>query len=457
MPHGNQHTNTLPLPLVRPFLLLATRAEDAAADNEYAAMLQYSGLPPEQLIRHRLEAVPLPEDLQLDDYSGVILGGSPFNNSDPAESKSPTQLRVEADMRRLLDEVVPRDFPLLGACYGIGSVGTHQGAVLDRRYAEPVSRVTITLTEDGVTDPLFAGSPTSFEAFVGHKEAISELPPQAKHLASSPTCPVQAFKIGENVYATQFHPELDADGIATRVDVYAGYGYFDPSQADTIKAHARERNVPHAATILRNFVQRYAQPSDAQPAFVAASAEVAPSASVGEGSKVWDGSVLRPHARVGRNCVIGRNAFVDSGVIVGDNCKIQNNTLLYSPAQLGNGVFIGPAVVLTNDPYPRAVNVDGSPKSAEDWEPAGVELGDGAAVGANSVVLGGVRVGAWALIGAGSTVVRDVPAHALVAGNPARQLGWVDREGRRLQALPAERWTDGVRTYEVGPEGLVQV
>lgn len=242
---------------MRPFLLLATRAEDRAADNEYEAMLTYGDLTESMLARHRLEADPLPADLSLDDYSGVILGGSPFNNSDPAESKSAVQRRVEADMTRLLDQVIARDFPLLGACYGVGTVGVHQGGVVDRTYSEPVSRVTITLTDAGRADPLFVGAPASFDAFVGHKEAVSRLPATAVHLASSPSCPVQAFKVGANVYATQFHPELDADGLCTRVDVYADYGYFDPSEADAIKAYAREREVPHAAVILRRFCETY--------------------------------------------------------------------------------------------------------------------------------------------------------------------------------------------------------
>lgn len=243
---------------MRPFLLLATRAEDRAADNEYAAMLQHGGLRPEQLLRHRLEADPLPEDLVLDDYSGVILGGSPYNNSDPHELKSAAQLRVEQDMTRLLDQVVPRDFPLLGACYGIGSVGTHQGALIDRRYAEPVSRVTITLTDAGVADPLFQGCPRSFDAFVGHKEAISRLPEHAVLLASSVSCPVQAFRIGRNVYATQFHPELDAEGLCTRVEVYANYGYFEPSQARSLQEMARAASTPYAATVLRRFCETFA-------------------------------------------------------------------------------------------------------------------------------------------------------------------------------------------------------
>ena len=189
-------------------------------------------------------------------------------------------------------------------------------------------------------------------------------------------------------------------------------------------------------------------------AFIAESAEVDPSARVGDGSRVWQQAVLRPGARIGRNCILGRGAFVDGGVRLGDNCKVQNLALLYAPAVLGDGVFIGPAAVLTNDPNPRAVNPDGTLKSASDWEPAGVTIGDGAAIGARAVVLGGVAVGAWALVGAGAVVTRDVPAHALVLGCPARQVAWVGRDGHRLTE-DGDGWVgaDGTR-YVTGPDGL---
>lgn len=162
------------------------------------------------------------------------------------------------------------------------------------------------------------------------------------------------------------------------------------------------------------------------------SAEVHDSAEVGDGSSVWHLAQIREDARLGSNCVIGRGAYIGSGVTLGDNCKVQNYALLYEPAVLHDGVFVGPAVVLTNDTYPRAVNPDGSLKSASDWEATGVEIRTGAAIGARSVCVAPVTIGAWALVAAGSVVTKDVPDHALVAGVPARQLGWVGRTGHRL-------------------------
>lgn len=244
---------------MKPFLLLATRGEDVAADDEYDAMLRFSGLEERHLRRVRLERGPL-QPISLDDISGIVIGGSPFNSSDAV--KSPVQQRVEADLVNVLEEVVARDFPFLGACFGIGTLGTHQGAVVDRTYAEPVGPVHISLTAEGRTDPLFGRLPDTFEAFVGHKEAITFLPGHATHLASSSTCPVQAFRIGRNVYATQFHPELDVDGLETRIDVYKHAGYFDPSEADALKALARSSTVEHPPAVLRTFVEMYA---DARP------------------------------------------------------------------------------------------------------------------------------------------------------------------------------------------------
>jgi GMP synthase (glutamine-hydrolysing) len=160
---------------VKPFLLLAIRAEDAAADNEYDSFLTLAGLGENELRRVRLEQRPL-GDIDLRDWSGIILGGGPFNFSDPEELKTPVQRRVEADLSGLLDRVVSADFPFLGACYGIGALGRHEGAVIDRRFAEPVGAVEITLTPPGRRDPLLGELPASFQAFTGHKEAVSRLP-----------------------------------------------------------------------------------------------------------------------------------------------------------------------------------------------------------------------------------------------------------------------------------------
>lgn len=243
---------------MKPFLLLASRAEDAAADDEYLAYLRYTGLAEAQLHRIRMEAAPLPQ-LELSEYSGVIVGGSPFTSSDPAEHKSEVQHRVERELFALLDRIVAEDFPFLGACYGVGTLGLHQGAVIDRTYGEGLGGVTVSMTNAWQQDPLLRGLPERFTAFVGHKEACTVLPGGAVLLASSETCPVQMFRIRTNLYATQFHPELDVEGLTTRIDIYRHAGYFPPDSAEELMAQARQHNVTEPMAILRNFVERYAR------------------------------------------------------------------------------------------------------------------------------------------------------------------------------------------------------
>lgn len=168
---------------------------------------------------------------------------------------------------------------------------------------------------------------------------------------------------------------------------------------------------------------------------IAGTADVDERARVASSATIWHLAQVREYAEIGEGCVIGRGAYVDHGVSVGINSKIQNYALVYAPATLEEGVFIGPAAVLTNDMYPRSIEPDGSLKGADDWDPAGVLVRKGAAVGARSVVLPGVEIGEWALVAAGAVVTADVPSYALVVGVPAKQIGWVGRTGERLEPL----------------------
>jgi UDP-2-acetamido-3-amino-2,3-dideoxy-glucuronate N-acetyltransferase len=168
---------------------------------------------------------------------------------------------------------------------------------------------------------------------------------------------------------------------------------------------------------------------------IVASAEVDPTATIGDGSSIWHLAQVRNEARIGKNCIVGRGAYIGSGVEIGDNCKIQNYALVYEPAKLGDGVFIGPAAVLTNDQFPRAINPDGTIKSASDWQAVGVTIGDGASIGARAVCIAPVKIGEWALIAAGAVVTKDVPRFALVAGIPAKRIRWVGRAGVPLENI----------------------
>lgn len=171
------------------------------------------------------------------------------------------------------------------------------------------------------------------------------------------------------------------------------------------------------------------------------SADVDARATIGDGTSIWHLAQVREGALIGRDCVIGRGAYIGSGVVLGDSVKIQNYALVYEPAVVESGVFIGPAAVLTNDTHPRAVNPDGSRKGAHDWEAVGVTVREGASIGARAVCVAPVDIGRWAMVAAGSVVTRDVADYALVAGVPARQIGWVGRAGVRLESHGQGRWT----------------
>lgn len=172
------------------------------------------------------------------------------------------------------------------------------------------------------------------------------------------------------------------------------------------------------------------------------SADLDDGVTIGDGSSVWHLAQVRGGAVLGENVIVGRGAYIGSGVHVGNNCKIQNYALVYEPAYLEDGVFIGPAAVLTNDTFPRAINPDGSAKSAHDWEPVGVTLRQGASVGARAVCVAPVTIGAWATVAAGSVVTRDVPDYALVAGVPARRIKWVGRSGFPLEPTGENTFRD---------------
>jgi UDP-2-acetamido-3-amino-2,3-dideoxy-glucuronate N-acetyltransferase len=162
-------------------------------------------------------------------------------------------------------------------------------------------------------------------------------------------------------------------------------------------------------------------------------ADIESGVSIGPGTWLWHRAQVRHGARIGRDCVIGRDVFIDEGVAVGDLVKIQNGALIYHGVTIEDGVFIGPGAILTNDRRPRALNAQGELARGDDWTVSPIRVGKGASIGAGAIVVAGCDVGPHAMVGAGSVVTHDVPGHALVVGNPARQIGWVCICGTRLQ------------------------
>ena len=243
---------------MKPFLILQARPETEAADDEFGALLAKGDLQPSDVTRIRLDCEPLPADLDLQDYAGVIVGGGPGCVSDAEESKDPVEKRIEDAILELMPEIAGNDLPFMGCCYGIGILAHHLGAVVSKeRYGEEVGPVQCRLTESGRDEPLLDGAPDEFTAFVGHKEAVQQLPEGCAHLLSSDPCPFQMIRYKSNVYATQFHPEADSDVFEVRIRLYKNKGYFAPEDAQRLIAQCRRADVTVPEQILRNFVVAY--------------------------------------------------------------------------------------------------------------------------------------------------------------------------------------------------------
>lgn len=235
-------------------LILQFRPEKEVSDDEFNAFLKYGNLDKGEV--ERVEGHNGFKKINLDDYSALVVGGSPYTVSD--DNKTEIQLQVEKDLFLLMQKVKEKDFPYWGNCYGLGAISVACGGIVSKdKYYEDVGPVKITFTDDGLKDDLFSGLPSSFFALVGHKEACQIVPDDAILLASSSTCLVQLIRYGKNVYASQFHAELDSDGIAIRIDFYKHKGYFDPEDAEKLKQKAREVDIDVPMEIFRRFINKY--------------------------------------------------------------------------------------------------------------------------------------------------------------------------------------------------------
>lgn len=241
---------------MKKILVLQMRPEDEAANSEFEAILRVGKIDKTNVHRIRLENPNLPEII-LDNYSAIIAGGSPFDVSCPGKKKSDVQKQVESFINTLFNDVIENDIPFLGACSGNGLLGNYCGTPISGKFSEPVGGSEVFITNEGLKDPLLIGLPKKFTALVGHKEACDYVPEGAVLLVSSKPCPVQMFRIKNNIYATQFHPEADVKEFNLRIDIYKNHGYFLPEDAKSLKDNLKDIETPETKEILRRFVKKY--------------------------------------------------------------------------------------------------------------------------------------------------------------------------------------------------------
>ena len=242
---------------MKPFLILQLRPESKeAADGEFNAFLRFGGLKEEDVVRMDMTKSDLGA-INLDDYSGVIVGGGA--SCIISKEKSDGQRQMEKELPKLLDKVIAADFPYIGACYGHCFIAQYAGGTIrkDRSIAEDAGAIEVTVNEAGQVDDLIKELPTTFTAFTAHKEGIDQLPPESVILAGNEQCPVQIIRVKNNIYGTQFHPELDAQGLIDRMSVYRHAGYFPPEDFDKIEAENKDIKVSAPMEILRRFVEKY--------------------------------------------------------------------------------------------------------------------------------------------------------------------------------------------------------
>ncbi len=243
---------------MKKLLILQLRPETDASDDEYASILAKCAVSPDQTLRIRVDQEDIPSDLDVTDFSAVIVGGGPGCVSDAPEEKSAAEVRIERQIFGLMPQITEMDHPFMGCCYGLGILAQHLGGEVSKnRFGEPVGTSACALTPEAGDDPLLTRLDAEFDVFVGHKEAVQSLPPDTIHLIRSNICPVQMIRHGQNVYATQFHPEADAYDFERRIRIYRNHGYFPPEDADRLIAACHASDVTVPGEILRRFAARY--------------------------------------------------------------------------------------------------------------------------------------------------------------------------------------------------------
>jgi GMP synthase (glutamine-hydrolysing) len=242
----------------RPLLYVCVRPQLNAAAAEYESFRAAMRVDADALARHDLVRDPLPAGV-FDQYAGFLIGGSPFNVADPESTKTDAQRRLEAELERIAEHAASGMGPAaLFTCYGIGVATRTLGGRVSRAFPEDTGPVAIELTDAALADPVFGGLADRFTALTAHKEGTEELPHGAVLLASNEECPVQAYRVGDRLYATQFHPEPTTKAFTERMAVYRDDGYFESSHFDTIAARVLAASVTEPARLLQAFAARFA-------------------------------------------------------------------------------------------------------------------------------------------------------------------------------------------------------
>ncbi|WP_322410960.1 glutamine amidotransferase-related protein [Microbacterium invictum] len=238
-------------------LYLCARPQEAAAEAEYASFREAMGVGSDRMDRHDLVRSALPDDA-LDRYRAVVVGGSPFNVVDPESTKTEVQRRVERDLERVAAAAAAGDgIAAMFTCYGISVVTRLLGGEVSRGFPEDAGPTTVSVTAAAHDDPLFASIEPAFAALTGHKEGTATLPPGAVHLATNEACPVQAYRVGDRLYTTQFHPELTPRAFTERMQVYRNDGYYDASDYDVIAGRVLAAPVSEPERLLAAFGARF--------------------------------------------------------------------------------------------------------------------------------------------------------------------------------------------------------
>lgn len=236
-----------------PVLYVCVRPQRNAADAEYASFREAMG-PHADLARLDLVREPLPPDV-FERFGGFVVGGSPYNVTDPESAKPETQRRLEADLERIAGEAAASRTSALFTCYGIGIVTRMLGGVVSRAYPEDTGPTSVRLTAAAAHDDLLRDLAPTFAVLTAHKEGAASVPPDAVLLAENDACPVQAYRVGERLWATQFHPEPTPHAFTERMAIYRDDGYFPAEEYDTLAARVRAADVSEPARILAAFAR----------------------------------------------------------------------------------------------------------------------------------------------------------------------------------------------------------